>query len=182
MKATLAFASLLAGAVIVDYGVKNVRSAFAGGNGVPVAGGSGTVDKNAKLNGNQTAFAKRLQADTGLDPKVISAWMLNEEPASSSHAPNGANNWLNIGAYDSGGWAFGGSSVWNDPNRAADATASFILGHAVNGVNAPAYGSPSIRAIIHSVGKSVKEQAAAIARSDWASSHYAGGPVAALAR
>ncbi len=187
MKATLAFGALLAGAVIIDYGVKNVKGAFASGGSTTSAPGpyslpgAGAVDSSAKLNANQAAFAKRLNANTGLDPKVISAWILNEEPASASHAPNGANNWLNIGAFDNGGWAYGGASVWDDPTKAADATASFILGHPVNGVRPPAYGSQSIRNIIKSVGKGVKAQAAAIAGSDWASSHYAGGPIGQLA-
>lgn len=126
----------------------------------------------AKLNSNQQAFAKRLSADTGLSLAVCQAWCLAEEPASASSAPNGANNWLNIGAFDSGNWAGGGASVWDSPVSAADATASFILGRPVNGQRAPMGASPGIRAIANSAGQSAAAQVSAIQNSGWATSHY----------
>lgn len=184
----VAMAALLGGAIIIDYGVKNTKSAFAsaGSGGTTNANSAivtaqGQVDTTTKLSASQAAFAKRLNADTGLDPKVIAAWLISEEPASAAQAPNGANNWLNIGAFDNGGWQFGGSSVWANPTSAADATASFMLGHAVNGVNAPAYGSTGIRNIMKSVGLGIAAQALAIVNSGWASGHYAGLPIGNLA-
>lgn len=179
----LAFGAVLAGAVILHYGFQNAKSAFASGS-TDSAGGSGTGSGNttstgkgklapgSRLNTNQASFARRLQADTGLDPRVIEAWLLHEEPASSAQAPNGANNWLNIGAFDSGNWAFGGANVWSNPVTAADATAAFMFGHSVNGVKPPAVGAPSIRAILNSVGKGIAAEALAIESSGWASSHY----------
>jgi hypothetical protein len=177
MNLPIVFGAILAGAVVIDYGTRNVRQAFAAspaGSSSPAGSapaGTGAV-AGGKLNGNQSAFASRLQADTGLDPKVIAGWLLAEEPASSSTAPNGANNWLNIGAFDNGGWAFGGASVWADPQHAADATAAFMLGHPVNGITPPAYGSSGIRSIIASAGRGIQAQIAAIQRSGWATSGY----------
>lgn len=178
MNLAVTFGALLAAGVVIDYGVKSTRSAFASssaGAGSPGSGsapaGTGAVAAG-KLNGSQAAFASRLQADTGLDPKVIAGWLLAEEPASATAAPNGANNWLNIGAFDSGGFAFGGASVWSSPTEAADATAAFMLGHPVGGVTPPAYGSAGIRSIIASAGRGISAQIAAIQRSGWASSGY----------
>lgn len=177
----LVFGAVLAGAVVVDYGTKAVKSAFAAApagaapSSTPaLTGGTGALAPGAagKLNSSQQTFAARLQADTGLDPTVIAGWLLSEEPASSSNAPNGANNWLNIGSFDSGNWAGGGSNVWADPTVAADATASFIMGHSVNGVTAPMHASAGIRAILNAAGASVAEQIAAIQHSGWATSGY----------
>ncbi len=182
MNLALTFGAILAGAVVIDYGSRNVRSAFASTSSPSSAGaaptGSGAAPAGTgavaggKLNANQAAFASRLQADTGLDPHVIAGWLLAEEPASASAAPNGANNWLNIGAFDSGGFAFGGSSVWSSPAEAADATAAFMLGHPVGGITPPAYGSSGIRSIIASAGQGIQAQIAAIQRSGWATSGY----------
>lgn len=184
------FGGALAAAVVIDYGVKSTKSAFANaGSGVsggaassPTVGGTGAGPSKGtgSLNTAQLAFAKRLQKDTGLNPAVISSWLLNEEPASSSQAPNGANNWLNIGAFDGGNWQGGSNPVWSSPESGADATASFILGHPVNGVNAPMYGASSIRAIIDTVGKSAQAQAQAIEASGWATSHYHGNGIQSL--
>lgn len=124
------------------------------------------------LNADQATFAQRLAADVGLDAAVVRAWVASEEPASASSAPNGANNWLNIGAFDAGGWAGGGASVWADPTTAADATAAFILGRPVNGVSAPLSASPGIRAIAGAAGQGAAAQVHAIQTSGWASSGY----------
>lgn len=126
----------------------------------------------SSLNAAQATFAQRLAQDVGLDAAVVQAWVLSEEPASAASAPNGANNWLNIGAFDAGGWAGGGANVWGDPTTAADATAAFILGHPVNGVSAPLSAAPGIRAIAGTAGQSPSAQVQAIQHSGWASSGY----------
>jgi hypothetical protein len=120
------------------------------------------------LNANQTAFAAELSAKTGLDPKVVAGWVLSEEPASSKQAPNGANNWLNIGATDSGYYG-AGNPAWSDPKAAADFTAQWMAGTA-----APGFGTASsgIQSILKTAGKSISDQIVAIQHSGWASSGY----------
>jgi hypothetical protein len=174
-----AFGGVLGGALVIDYGVKHFKKAFSG-NTSSTTGGTGTVTRSG-LNKNQQAFAARLQADTNLSPTVINAWLRSEEPASATQAPNGANNWLNIGSYSSGNFTGGTNPDWANPTTAADATAAFIFGHSVNGVQPPGAASASIRQIASSFGKGIKAEAEAIISSDWAGSHYAGLPIASLA-
>jgi hypothetical protein len=143
-----------------------------GGSGT---GGVGSLPKNADvhLSKNQQQFAARLQADIGLEPCVICGWLLSEESGKPAQAPNGANNWLNIGAFDSGNWAGGKAPVWNTPVSGADATASFILGKQVNGVNAPSHASSGItNGITGAVGKSINAQITALQTCGWATSGY----------
>lgn len=145
----------------------------AAGAGSSPGGGSGSLPKNSNLlNASQRSFAQRLQANIGLEPAVICGWVLSEEPASSSSAPNGANNWLNIGAFDAGGWGGGGSNVWDSPAKGADATASFITGSAVNGISSPLTAAASIHQIARSAGQGIPAQIHAIQTSGWASSGY----------
>jgi hypothetical protein len=120
------------------------------------------------LNANQLTFAARLAKQTGLDVGVVAAWVLAEEPASSSRAPNGANNWLNVGATDSGYYG-AGNPAWTDPVKAADFTAQWLGGTA-----APGFGTatPGIQAILKSAGQSQSQQVQAIQKSGWASSGY----------
>jgi hypothetical protein len=124
------------------------------------------------LTPNAATFVNRLAADTGLNPAVIAGQVIAE--TSGYNTTNGPNNWLNVGSFDSG-FVDGGSNVWNDPITAADATASFITGKTVNGVNSPVGpASSSIQGILSTVGQSAQAQADAIQSSDWASSHYGG--------
>ena len=81
------------------------------------------------LTSDQQQFAQRLAADTGLDPGVVSSWLLAEESGGAAQSRQAANNndWLNIGYTGSG--TFGASdSVWSDPTAAADATAGWLKG------------------------------------------------------
>lgn len=178
MNLAILFGGALLGAVVIDYGIRSVKPAIASsGSSSPSSSsssGSGQLAPGAqgKLNANQQAFASRLQADTGLAPAVVAGWVLAEEPASSAQAPNGANNWLNIGSFDSGGWQGGGSTVWASPEGAADATAAFILGHPVNGITPPMYGSTGIRQIAAAAGQGIAAEIAAIQHSGWATSGY----------
>lgn len=129
---------------------------------------AGATASTGLLNNSQATFASRLAADTGLDPYVVAAWVHLEEPASASSAPNGANNWLNIGDTGSGNFA-GNDPAWTDPIKAADQTAAWLKGTPISG-----YGPPSggIRAILATAGHGVTSQIAAIQHSGWAASGY----------
>jgi hypothetical protein len=140
-----------------------------GGGGQTGPGGGGSVNSNL-LNSSQNTFASALSEASGLAPNVVAAWTLAEEPKSSSEAPNGANNWLNIG--DTGSGNFGGSAAcWNDPTTAGSATSQWLKGpdYKIGG-----YGpsSSGIQAIFTTVGQGASTQIKAIQNSGWASSGY----------
>jgi hypothetical protein len=144
-------------------------SGVSGGAGI----GSTTLPTTAaaQMTTGQQAFASRLAADTGLDPGVISAWLLAEENGGAAQSRQSASNndWLNIGYTDSG--TYGSSdSVWSDPITAADATAGWLKGQ--NTI--PGYGTASsgIQAILQTAGQPPATQIAAIQGSGWASSGY----------
>lgn len=131
--------------------------------------GSATLPSSARgyLSRDQQTFASRLAADTGLDPGVVAAWVHAEQPPTGP-APNGVNNWLNIGSTDSG--FFGGSNpAWASPITAADETAKWLAGSSAAGFGAASGG---IRSILSTAGKSPGAQIAAIQGSGWASSGY----------
>ena len=124
-----------------------------------------------QLTSGQARFAQRLAAQTGLDPNVISAWLLAEESGGAAKSRESANNnnWLNIGYTDSG--TFGaGDSIWSNPDTAADATAGWLKGQDT----IPGYGraAPGVQAILHTAGQSPQAQMAALQSSGWASSGY----------
>jgi hypothetical protein len=153
-------------------------SALAAAQGPSAIAGAGDVSgaalptgATAQLTSAQQTFASRLAADTGLDPGVVSAWLLAEESggAAQSRQAAGNNDWLNIGYTDSG--TYGSSdSVWSDPSTAADATAGWLKGQ--NTI--PGYGTASagIQGILNTVGQSPEAQIAALQGSGWASSGY----------
>lgn len=190
----LAFGALLGGAVVVDYGVKNFKNGFGNSSSSGAAGSSsststpvsGSVTKSPLYTGKvvapggvskdwsnytaaQQAFATELSKETGLDINVVLAWMRAEQPPGSAKAPNGDNNWLNIGSTDEGFYG-GENPAWTNPITAADQTASWLQGGATVG-----YGKASagIRSILpESIGASGQEQIAAIQSSGWASGGY----------
>lgn len=130
---------------------------------------------SSMLTTDQQQFASRLAADTGLDPGVVSAWLLAEESGNAAVSRQTANNndWLNIGYTDSG--TFGSSdSIWSDPTAAADATAGWLKGQ--NAI--PGYGTASsgIQAILSTAGQSPAAQISALQGSGWASGGYADLP------
>ena len=123
------------------------------------------------LTSGQQQFASELASKTGLDPGVVSAWVLSEESGSAAVSRQGANNndWLNIGYTDSG--TFGSSdSVWSNPVSAADATAGWLQGQ--NTI--PGYGTASsgIQSILSTAGQPAATQISALQNSGWASSGY----------
>jgi hypothetical protein len=133
------------------------------------AGGSISVSSSL-LTPGQAKFAGRLAELTGLDPRVVAAWELAEESGSAAQGREAASNfnWLNIGYFDSGAGKIAFDQEFGDPISAAEQSAKFLKGDWGGA-------SSSIRAILNSVGHSPDEQMAAIANSDWASSHYGGG-------
>jgi hypothetical protein len=123
------------------------------------------------LTSDQRQFASRLAADTGLDPGVVSSWLLAEESGGAAVARQSANNndWLNIGYTDSA--TYGSSdSIWSSPTAAADATAGWLKGQDT----IPGYGTASsgIQAILQTAGQDPSTQIAALQNSGWASSGY----------
>ena len=123
------------------------------------------------LTSGQQQFATELAKQTGLDPGVVSAWVLSEESGGAAVSRQSANNndWLNIGYTDSG--TFGSSdSVWSNPVSAADATAGWLKGQ--NTI--PGYGTASsgIQGILSTAGQAPETQISALQSSGWASSGY----------
>jgi hypothetical protein len=123
------------------------------------------------LTSDQQQFASTLSADTGLNPGVISAWLLAEESGSAAQSRQSQNNndWLNIGYTDGGSYGTS-DSIWADPVTAANATAGWLKGQDT----IPGYGtaSPGITSILQSVGQTPETQIAALQSSGWASSGY----------
>ncbi|MGA2925040.1 MAG: hypothetical protein ABSG43_03440 [Solirubrobacteraceae bacterium] len=119
------------------------------------------------LNASQAQFAAELAGKTGLDGSVVAAWVVAEEGGQSA-APNGTNNWLNIGATDSGFYG-GSNSFWDSPVSAADFSAEWLRGTPEPGFGAASSG---IRAILSTVGQPAAVQIAAIQQSGWAKSGY----------
>jgi len=118
----------------------------------------------------QEVFATSLAKLTGLDANVIRGWTLAEESsgAAAKRVKQGNHNWLNIGYFDSGAGKLTKNQDWNDPVRAAQATAAFLKGQK--------YGASSgIRKILSAAGLPPEQQIKAIATSGWASSGYGGG-------
>ena len=135
-----------------------------GGGSLP-AGAQGT------LTSAQQQFASQLAAQTGLDPSVVSAWLLAEESGGAAQSRQAQNNndWLNIGYTDSGTYG-SADSVWSNPITAADATAGWLKGQ--NTI--PGYGTASagVQAILNTAGQPASVQIAALQNSGWASSGY----------
>lgn len=135
-----------------------------GGASLPASAGS-------MLTSGQQQFAATLSAETGLNPGVVTSWVLAEESGGAAQSRQAANNndWLNIGYTDSA--TYGASdSVWSDPVAAANATAQWLKGQ--NSI--PGYGTASsgIQAILNTVGQTPAAQIQAIQGSGWASGGY----------
>jgi hypothetical protein len=125
----------------------------------------------SQMTSGQQQFASRLAAQTGLDPSVVSAWLLAEESGGAAQSRQAQNNndWLNIGYTDSGTYG-SADSIWSNPITAADATAGWLKGQ--NTI--PGYGTASsgIQGILSTAGQPPAVQIAALQHSGWASSGY----------
>jgi hypothetical protein len=139
-----------------------------------VSGGSGVAlssSASSQLTSGQQQFASTLSAETGLNPNVVSAWMLSEESGGAAQSRQSANNndWLNIGYTDSA--TYGSSdSVWSDPTSAANATAAWLKGE--SSISGYGTASSGIQSILSSVGQTPAAQIQAIQNSGWSSSGY----------
>jgi hypothetical protein len=137
--------------------------------GTTTGGAALPASAQSMLTSDQQQFASRLAADTGLDPGVVSAWLLAEESGGAAQSRQAQNNndWLNIGYTDSATYG-SGDSIWSDPVTAADATAGWLKGQ--NTI--PGYGTASsgIQGILSTAGSSPAAQIAALQNSGWASS------------
>ncbi|MGH2876588.1 MAG: hypothetical protein ACRDLV_10080 [Solirubrobacteraceae bacterium] len=176
MPGVTSFPSLPDPATILGLGDLGLSSSELGvASGAPGLDGSSGSSlppaATAQMTSGQQAFASRLAADTGLDPGVVSAWLLAEENggAAVSRQSAGNNDWLNIG-YTDGGTYGAADSVWSDPVAAADATAGWLRGQDT----IPGYGTASggIQAILQTAGQGPAAQIAAIQGSGWASGGY----------
>jgi hypothetical protein len=172
--APTSFASTLSGAMSgVAAGTVSGTVGTTGLPTLPTTGTSVALPANAStmLTSDQQQFASRLASQTGLDPGVVSAWLLAEESGGAAQSRQSANNndWLNIGYTDSGTFGSGGAQ-WSNPITAADATAGWLQGK--NTI--PGYGTASsgIQAIVGTAGLPPADQIAALQGSGWASSGY----------
>jgi hypothetical protein len=160
----------LAGSALGDG--TSTASLGTGGAGIGVSSSSSLPSSaGAMLTSGQQQFASTLSAETGLNPGVVTSWLLAEESggAAQSRQAAGNNDWLNIGYTDSA--TYGATdSVWSDPTSAATATADWLKGQ--NSI--PGYGTAStgIQSIMGSVGQTPAAQIQAIQSSGWASSGY----------
>lgn len=118
----------------------------------------------------QKRFIKSLSARTGLNQRVVAAWVFSEMNggAARGYEKRGYYNWLNIGHTDSGNLGLTGDRTWRNPESAAGATADFLRGKRFGP-------GPGIKKIIRYAGKSPERQISAIANSGWASSSYEKG-------
>jgi hypothetical protein len=139
---------------------------------LPTTGGASLPSSaQTMLTSGQQQFASRLAAQTGLDPSVISAWLLAEESGGAGQSRQSQNNndWLNIGYTDSATYG-SGDTIWSNPITAADATAGWLKGQDT----IPGYGTASagIQSIVGTAGQPPAAQIAALQQSGWASSGY----------
>jgi len=151
----------------------NALSSAMGTTGTTATTGTSSLPASAStmLTSDQQQFAGQLASDTGLDPSVVSAWLLAEESggAAVSRQSAGNNDWLNIGYTDSGTYG-GADSVWSNPITAANATAGWLKGQAT----IPGYGTASsgVQSILATAGQPASAQISALQNSGWASSGY----------
>jgi hypothetical protein len=99
--------------------------------------------------------------DPGLNPSVVSSWLVVEDSSGWAHARQvvGNNDWLNIGYTGSGTYG-AGDSVWSSPVAAANATAQWLQGQ--QWISGDGTSSSGIHAIRQSVGQSPATQIKAI--------------------
>ena len=150
-------------------------SALSGAMGTSGTSATGTASlpssASTMLTSGQQQFASELASKTGLDPGVVSAWLLAEESGGAAVSRQSANNndWLNIGYTDSGTYG-SADSIWSNPTTAADATAGWLKGQDT----IPGYGTASsgIQGVVATAGQSPQAQISALQNSGWASSGY----------
>jgi hypothetical protein len=140
-------------------------------SGVSTSGVTLPASASSLLTSGQQQFASSLSADTGLNPGVVTAWLLSEESggAAQSRQAAGNNDWLNIGYTGSGTYGTT-DSVWSDPTTAASATAQWLQGQ--DSISGYGTASSGIQSILSSVGQTPQAQITALQSSGWSSSGY----------
>jgi hypothetical protein len=137
----------------------------------PTVSATASATSDTGLTSSQQQFASTLSAETGLNPSVVTAWLLSEESGSAAQTRQAAgnNDWLNVGYTDSE--TFGAQDpIWSDPVSAANATAQWLEGQ--NSVAGYGTASTGVQAILSSVGQTPAAQIQAIQNSGWASGGY----------
>ena len=170
-----ALGSAATGTTGLATGAAGLATGTTGATGIAGLESSGGVSLPASagsmLTSGQQQFASTLASETGLNPGVVSSWLLAEESGGAAQSRQSANNndWLNIGYTDSATYG-SGDQVWSDPITAADATAGWLKGQ--NTI--PGYGTASagIQGILQTVGQPPATQIAALQGSGWASGGY----------
>lgn len=138
------FFSLLAAALVVTIGC---------------GGDTKLLSQPSPLTKGQQTFANQLAGRSGLDLRVVQAWVLAETggQAAKDRQKDNNNNWLNLGFFDSKASKEG---QYNDPTAAANYTFQKMQTF------------PAGQKILASVGQTAKQQIQAIANSGWAQSGY----------
>ncbi|HKO26309.1 MAG TPA: hypothetical protein VJU80_02525 [Solirubrobacteraceae bacterium] len=159
------------GAGTSSFAAALAQATSAAGDVSSTGGAALPAGAQSQLTSDQQQFASRLATQTGLDPSVISAWLLAEESGSAAQSRQAQNNndWLNIGYTDSGTYG-SADSIWSNPITAADATAGWLKGQDT----IPGYGTASsgIQGILNTAGQPASVQISALQNSGWASSRY----------
>jgi hypothetical protein len=130
----------------------------------------GDLKQTGRFTKGQAEFVAALADGTGLNKRVIAAWVLQEmngAPAQSREA-EGNHNWLNIAYFNSGAGSVTKDPIWGSPKSAAAATVQFLKGQRFGA-------SSGIQQIIKAAGKDAGAQFSAIGRSGWAQTD-SGGP------
>lgn len=118
--------------------------------------------------GGSTEFAKWFSHYSGMDPRVVGAWVIAEGAGESGTTGGeaGLNNWLAAG-YPAHKTSFSEASFFNgSPKRAAKATVEWMQGKIGGEYNYPA-SSGIQNALREAPGKSPQEQARILASSGW---------------
>ena len=124
------------------------------------------INVDGPLTGGQKKFVQELSHQTGLDPRAVGGWTLQEMsgPAAQGYDDRGYHNYLNIGHFDSGRGALTNEPIWErGPRAAARQTARFLRGEVYNP-------SESIRQILpRAKGLNTADTVDVVADSNWAS-------------
>jgi hypothetical protein len=133
---------------------EQLGEALGGGEAQAATGAAaGTGATAGHLTGSKRSFASALQQATGLDPRVIAAWMNHEQGSSTVE---GGNNWLNVetGLAGGGEGPHSGSAremERKSPQAAAQATAAWLRKNQPGILAARGHGTAAeVNAITHS--------------------------------
>jgi len=124
---------------------------------------------SAQLSENQRRFATAYAKTTGLNPALVVAQLIAEEPAGAAYPVGHRDqNWLNIGNTDNKWYA--GAWARLTPEQAGRLSGLWAMGK----YTVPGFGkaAPGIIAMTKTAGRSLDTQIRALQKSGWASSGY----------